>query len=78
MVISTFWAYRTTFLAGVLPRLLFAGFTFAQPLLVNRIVNFVGSPWGEDSRNTAAGLVGATVCIYVGLAVGLSSITYAS
>ncbi|KAI8284941.1 ABC transporter atnG [Colletotrichum sp. SAR11_240] len=69
LVISTFWAYRTTFLAGVLPRLLFAGFTFAQPLLVNRIVNFVGSPWGEDSRNIAAGLVGATACIYVGLAI---------
>ncbi|KAI8249166.1 ABC transporter atnG [Colletotrichum sp. SAR 10_77] len=69
LVISTFWAYRTTFLAGVLPRLLFAGFTFAQPLLVNRIVNFVGSPWGEDSRNVAAGLVGATACIYVGLAI---------
>ncbi|KAI8278185.1 ABC transporter [Colletotrichum sp. SAR11_57] len=69
LVISTFWAYRTTFLAGVLPRLLFAGFTFAQPLLVNRIVNFVGSPWEEDSRNVAAGLVGATACIYVGLAI---------
>ncbi|KAI8265702.1 ABC transporter [Colletotrichum sp. SAR11_239] len=69
LVISTFWAYRTTFLAGVLPRLLFAGFTFAQPLLVNRIVNFVGTPWGEDSRNIAAGLVGATACIYVGLAI---------
>ncbi|KAI8176490.1 ABC transporter atnG [Colletotrichum sp. SAR 10_86] len=69
LVISTFWAYRTTFLAGVLPRLLFAGFTFAQPLLVNRIVNFVGTPWGEDSRNVAAGLVGATACIYVGLAI---------
>ncbi|KAJ0362676.1 hypothetical protein COL154_006121 [Colletotrichum chrysophilum] len=78
LVISTFWAYKITFLAGVLPRLLFAGFTFAQPLLVNRIVNFVGSPWGEDSRNVAAGLVGATACIYVGLAVGLSSIPYAS
>ncbi|KAK2768034.1 ABC multidrug transporter [Colletotrichum kahawae] len=69
LVISTFWAFRATFLAGVLPRLLFAGFAFAQPLLVNRIVNFVGSPWKEDSRNIAAGLVGATACIYVGLAI---------
>ncbi|KAF9879602.1 ABC multidrug transporter [Colletotrichum karsti] len=69
LVFSTFWAFRTTFLAGVFPRLLFAGFTFAQPLLVNRIVNFVGSPWTDDSKNIAAGLVGATACIYVGLAV---------
>ncbi|KAL0937343.1 ABC multidrug transporter [Colletotrichum truncatum] len=69
LIIATFWAFRTTFLAAVLPRLLFAGFTFAQPLLVNRIVNFVGSPWTDDSKNIAAGLVGATACIYVGLAV---------
>ncbi|GKT96370.1 LOW QUALITY PROTEIN: ABC transporter [Colletotrichum tofieldiae] len=66
---STFWAYRITFLAGVLPRILFAGFTFSQPFLVNQIVNFVGSPWTDESRNIAAGLVGATALIYVGLAV---------
>ncbi|TEA15049.1 ABC transporter atnG [Colletotrichum sidae] len=69
LIHATFWAYRTTFAAAILPRLLFAGFTFAQPLLVNRIVNFVGSPWGDDSKDVAGGLVGATACIYVGLAI---------
>ncbi|GKT42621.1 ABC transporter atnG [Colletotrichum spaethianum] len=69
LIRSTFWAYRTTFLAGVLPRILFAGFTFSQPFLVNQIVNFVGSPWTDDSRNVAAGLVGATALTYIGLAV---------
>lgn len=71
LIISTFWAYRITFIAAVLPRLLFAGFTFSQPFLVNQIVNFVGSPRTEDSRNIAAGLVGATALIYTGLAVNL-------
>ncbi|KAF6831810.1 ABC multidrug transporter [Colletotrichum musicola] len=69
LIRSTFWAFRATFFAGVLPRVLFAGFTFAQPLLVHRVVSFVGSPRDEESRNVAAGLVGATACIYIGLAV---------
>ncbi|OLN96559.1 Canalicular multispecific organic anion transporter 1-like protein 1 [Colletotrichum chlorophyti] len=69
LVVTTFWAYRLTLLAGMLPRLLFAGFTFAQPFLVNQVVNFVGSPWTDDSRSVAAGLVGATALVYIGLAV---------
>ncbi|KAK1493023.1 hypothetical protein CTAM01_09650 [Colletotrichum tamarilloi] len=69
LIRSVFWAYRTTFLAAVLPRLLFAGFIFSQPFLVNQIVNFVGSPRTEDSRNVAGGLVGATALIYCGIAV---------
>ncbi|KXH32504.1 hypothetical protein CSIM01_13585 [Colletotrichum simmondsii] len=54
---------------AVLPRILFAGFIFSQPFLVNQIVNFVGSPRTEDSRNIAGGLVGATALIYCGIAV---------
>ncbi|KAK1504420.1 uncharacterized protein CCOS01_16872 [Colletotrichum costaricense] len=69
LIRSVFWAYRTTFLAAVLPRLLFAGFIFSQPFLVNQIVNFVGSPRTEDSQNVAGGLVGATALIYCGIAV---------
>ncbi|KAJ3938533.1 uncharacterized protein N0V96_011260 [Colletotrichum fioriniae] len=64
LIRSVFWAYRTTFLAAVLPRILFAGFIFSQPFLVNQIVNFVGSPRTEDSKNVAGGLVGATACWY--------------
>ncbi|KAF4779309.1 hypothetical protein HER10_EVM0002693 [Colletotrichum scovillei] len=69
LIRSVFWAYRTTFLAAVLPRILFAGFIFSQPFLVNQIVNFVGSPRTEESRNIAGGLVGATALIYCGIAV---------
>ncbi|KAJ0327043.1 hypothetical protein COL5a_006217 [Colletotrichum fioriniae] len=69
LIRSVFWAYRTTFLAAVLPRILFAGFIFSQPFLVNQIVNFVGSPRTEDSKNVAGGLVGATALIYCGIAV---------
>jgi ATP-binding cassette, subfamily C (CFTR/MRP), member 1 len=45
------------------------GFSFAQPFLVNRIVDFVGRPWTELSGDTMGGLVGATAIIYIGLAV---------
>ncbi|OHE99829.1 hypothetical protein CORC01_04965 [Colletotrichum orchidophilum] len=69
LIRSVFWAYRTTFLAAVLPRILFAGFIFSQPFLVNQIVNFVGSPWTQDSKNVAGGLVGATALIYCGVAI---------
>ncbi|KAK7455438.1 hypothetical protein Landi51_02642 [Colletotrichum acutatum] len=54
---------------AVLPRILFAGFIFSQPFLVNQIVNFVGSSRTEDSKNVAGGLVGATALIYCGIAV---------
>ncbi|KAK1701087.1 putative ABC multidrug transporter [Colletotrichum godetiae] len=69
LIRSVFWAYRTTFLAAVLPRILFAGFIFSQPFLVNQIVNFVGSPRTESSKNIAGGLVGATALINCGIAV---------
>lgn len=65
----TFLAYKWQFLAGVLPRLLFTGFTFAQPFLINAVVGFVGAPGEQQTAQVAAGLVGATVLVYVGIAV---------
>ncbi|EFY95497.2 ABC transporter, transmembrane domain, type 1 [Metarhizium robertsii ARSEF 23] len=65
----TFLAYKWQFLAGVLPRLLFTGFTFAQPFLINAVVDFVGAPGEQQTAQVAASLVGATVLVYVGIAV---------
>ncbi|KID73574.1 ABC transporter, transmembrane domain, type 1, partial [Metarhizium brunneum ARSEF 3297] len=65
----TFLAYKWQFLAGVLPRLLFTGFTFAQPFLINAVVDFVGAPAEQQTAQVAASLVGATVLVYVGIAV---------
>lgn len=68
----TFKTYKWQFVAGILPRLLYSGFRFAQPFLINAVVDFVGEPEGEYSENVAAGLIGATVLVYVGLAISTS------
>lgn len=60
-------AFKATVWAGVIPRLCFTGFTFAQPFLLNTVVQFLGSTSpdsGEmrldDSRGVVGGLVAAT------------------
>lgn len=65
----TFLAYKWQFATGIVPRLLFSGFTFAQPFLINTIVDFVGEPDEKKSEDISGGLIGATVLVYIGLAV---------
>ncbi|EFY89104.1 multidrug resistance protein MDR, putative [Metarhizium acridum CQMa 102] len=65
----TFLAYKCQFLAGIIPRLCFTGFTFAQPFLVSSVVSFVGEPEEQQAAQVAASLVGATMLVYVGIAV---------
>jgi ATP-binding cassette subfamily C (CFTR/MRP) protein 1 len=65
----TFLAYKWQFFAGIVPRLLFSGSTFAQPFLINSVIDFIGESREQQSKNVAGGLVGATVLVYVGLAV---------
>lgn len=69
----TLVAYKWQILAGVLPRLLFSGFTFAQPFLVQAVINHVALPGddelGQPRGKIASGLIGATLLTYVGLAV---------
>lgn len=70
----TFLAYKWQFAAGILPRLLFSGFTFAQPFLINSIIDFVGGSPEQRSDDIAGGLIGATALAYIGLA--LSNVWY--
>lgn len=62
-------AFKGQLAAGILPRLLFSGFSFTQPFLIESVIRFVGAPSDEWSFRVASGLIGATVLIYVGLAV---------
>jgi ATP-binding cassette subfamily C (CFTR/MRP) protein 1 len=59
---------RTFGTAGI-PRLLLIGLKFSQPLLLKRIVEFVGEVESTEKRNIGYGLIGATALIYLGLAV---------
>lgn len=66
---AMFAAFKSQFFAAVVPRLCFTGFLFAQPFLINRIIIFVGTPTDERSNSVAGGLIGATILVYVGIAV---------
>ncbi|KAL3428272.1 ABC multidrug transporter [Phlyctema vagabunda] len=73
LIKAAFSAFKVAFLAPVVPRLCLAGFGFAQPFLINRVVRFVGeSDRGTGQRHAggnAGGLIGATCLVYLGLAV---------
>ncbi|KAM4067250.1 ABC transporter [Hirsutella rhossiliensis] len=56
-----------SFLAIVIPRLCHIGFKFAQPFLLQSIVNAIDKR--NLSRDTVGGLVGATLLVYMGIAV---------
>ncbi|KAF4954480.1 hypothetical protein FGADI_5259 [Fusarium gaditjirri] len=64
---STFHAYKWQFAAGIIPRLLHSGFNFAQPFLIQSVIGLVSKK--EMSVQISSGLIGATVFIYLGLAI---------
>ncbi|KAK2738485.1 hypothetical protein FQN57_007000 [Myotisia sp. PD_48] len=66
--------YKWSFLAGVLPRLAYTGFSFSQPYLVMRVLDFTGEPENQHTKNTGYGLIGAYAVVYIGLA--LSFVVY--
>ncbi|KGO68014.1 ABC transporter, transmembrane domain, type 1 [Penicillium italicum] len=65
-------AFKGTLALMVIPRLFLIGFTFSQPFLIASVLN-----WLDDSHsasNEGYGLIGATVLIYLGMA--LSNLIY--
>jgi hypothetical protein len=61
--------YKWAFLEGVLPRFAYTGFCFAQPFLVERVLDFMTEPEHVNSNNYAYGLIGAYAIVYIGIAV---------
>lgn len=61
--------YKWTFLEGVIPRLGLTFFNFAQPLLVERVLNFMGEPDHVNSSNYAYGLIASYALVYIGIGV---------
>ena len=61
--------HRWSIFAGVLPRLAYTGFTFTQPFLVQRVLDFVGEPEQPSSSSIAYGLIGAYAIVYFGISV---------
>ncbi|KAI1626473.1 hypothetical protein EDD37DRAFT_648899 [Exophiala viscosa] len=62
--------YRYSLFQGMIPRAALTGFTFAQPFLITRVVDFATDPKvGKLDRQFGNGLIAATALIYIGLAV---------
>ncbi|KAJ5678957.1 P-loop containing nucleoside triphosphate hydrolase protein [Penicillium macrosclerotiorum] len=61
--------YKWQFLVGVLPRVAYTAFTFAQPFLVQRVLEFMTESEHVNSENYAHGLIAAYAIVYVGIAI---------
>ncbi|KAJ3499459.1 hypothetical protein NLG97_g302 [Lecanicillium saksenae] len=70
---ALFWLflrhYKWQFLAGVLPRLAYSGFLFAQPFLLERVLDFIDENHTPNTEATAYGLIAAYGVVYIGIAV---------
>ncbi|KAK3987100.1 ABC transporter [Cladorrhinum sp. PSN332] len=56
-------------LIPIIPRLALLAFTMCQPLMLQRLLNYLSDPVQLEDRNIGYGMVGAAVIIYVGMAV---------
>ena len=61
--------YKWNFLAGVLPRLAYSGFLFAQPFLVESVLDFIDEARNPNTDSTAYGLICSYAIVYIGIAV---------
>jgi ATP-binding cassette subfamily C (CFTR/MRP) protein 1 len=64
---STLNANRSKLLLGIFPRICLFGFSYAQPLLLLRTVNFISS--SQESDDIGLGLVGAFLVVFLGRAI---------
>jgi ATP-binding cassette subfamily C (CFTR/MRP) protein 1 len=55
----------------VIPRISLIAFTLCQPLLLNKFINFLEDPDGQEGVNIGYGLIGAYGTIYLGISVSL-------
>ena len=56
----------------MLPRLAYAGFSFSQPFLVQRVLDYMDEEQNLETRNMAYGLIGGYVVVYAGLSVRIA------
>lgn len=62
-------ALGTSFWTPVLARLCMTAFTYTQPLLLERVIDYVNDP--KSSDDIGYGLIGAYSIVYTGLAVSV-------
>ncbi|KAG9238182.1 ABC multidrug transporter [Amylocarpus encephaloides] len=68
LAFSLFHSLRWHALTPAVPRLAMIGFTYCQPLLISRVLNYQKQPETSDSNNIGYGLIAAYGIVYIGLA----------
>ncbi|RCI10632.1 hypothetical protein L249_4464 [Ophiocordyceps polyrhachis-furcata BCC 54312] len=64
--------YKWVILSGVIPRLAYTGFSFSQPYLIQRVLDFTTQPENPNTNNISYGLVGAYAIVYIGLSLSFA------
>jgi hypothetical protein len=64
-------AFKWDIALGVPVKIAFIAFSSAQPFIINRAISLVSEADTESSKNAGVELVGATVLLYLGLAVSI-------
>ncbi|KAB8214073.1 hypothetical protein BDV33DRAFT_228584 [Aspergillus novoparasiticus] len=57
----------------VFPRICLIGFNIAQPLLIYRVISFLDDPTNDQTRFISPALIGATLLVYLGIALSAAS-----
>lgn len=57
---------------AIIPRLFQTGFTFAQPFLVRRVIEYIEDPNGSNTSTVGTGLIFSYLIVYVGIALATS------
>ncbi|KAJ5945585.1 ABC multidrug transporter [Penicillium verhagenii] len=65
---------KVPLLLPIAPRLALLGFTFCQPLFIERLLNYLSQPVPDE--NTGYGLIGASLFIYFGMAISYALTWY--
>lgn len=66
-------AFELPLLWPIIPRLFMTAFSFAQPLLIKRLIFFLSEPATQSPSQAGWALVAATGLVYLGIAVSFSS-----
>lgn len=64
-------ALKWDIILGVPVKIVFIEFSSTQPFIISRAISLVSEPDTEASKNMGVELVGATVLLYLGLAVSI-------
>lgn len=70
LLLAVLGTLKWPILSIVFPRLVFAAFTFCQPLLISATLEWAESDGDSDDMSRGYGLIGAWFLVYVGIAVG--------